>query len=219
MQYYVLSWKSLNFIVTPEELRAILMGFHHVVMATGVRKGYVESDPNDFFLTYDALYQKLRSGEKLVWARDYDIASFSVGVTAHLENCAYTPGARLSIPNFAEPCPYIDTFCFLPWKGKLSTSFSVTQSPENVCGLCLGFPSKVEYEVATEKHSAGVVSHTDLSDFEVYETLVSRIKAITRPLKLEFNGKVHRTLVRISDNAKSDFDKFYFTAANNITVI
>ena len=60
MQYYDLSIKKLHFIVTPQELRSIMRGFHHVVVNTGVRKGYIESNPNDFFLTYDALYEKLK---------------------------------------------------------------------------------------------------------------------------------------------------------------
>ena len=219
MQYYELSSKKLHFIVTPDELRSILKDFHHVVMNTGVRKNYTESNPNDFLFTYDALYEKLKNGVKLVWKTDYDIAHFSTGITAHLENCIYQPSTRLSVPNFAEPCPYIETFCFLPWKDQLSTSFSVTQAPENVCGLCLCFPTKIAYENDTEKHSAGIVEWTCLDDFETYQTLVERITSITKPLKLDWGGKVRRTSVRISEEAKKDFVKFYFITSNNITVI
>ena len=219
MQYYDLSKKKLHFIVTPDELRAILKGFHHIVVNTGVRKNYIESNPNDFFFTYDALYDKLKSSIKLVWKTDYDIADFSTGITSHLENCIYQPSTRLSVPDFAEPCPFIDTFCILPWKDQLSTSFSVTQFPENVCGLCLCFPTKIEYEKDTTKHSAGIVECTCLDDFETYETLVERIKSITKPLKLDFNGKIRRTSVRISDKAKKDLVNFYFIDSNNITVV
>ena len=63
MQYYELSSKKLHFVVTPDELRSILKDFHHVVMNTGVRKNYKESNPNDFLFTYDALYAKLSAGE------------------------------------------------------------------------------------------------------------------------------------------------------------
>ena len=219
MQYYELSNKKLHFIVTPDELRSILKDFHHVVMNTGVRKNYTESNPNDFLFTYDALYAKLKNGEKLIWKTDYDIVDFSTGITAHLENCIYRPSTRLSVPDFTEPCPYIETFCFLPWKDQLSTSFSVTQFPENVCGLCLYFPMKIEYKNDTEKHSAGMLECTCLDDFKTYETLVERIKSITKPLKLDWDGKVRRTSVRISDEAKKDFSKFYFVTSNNITVI
>ena len=219
MQYYELTKKKLHFIVTPDELRKILQGFHHVVVSKGVLKNYVESNPNDFLCTFDALYAKLKNGEKLVWKTDYDIAHFSTGITDHLENCIYQPSTRLSVPNFAEPCPFIDTFCFLPWKDQLSTSFSVTQYPENVCGLCLTFPAKIEYENDTEKHSACIIECACLDDFATYETLVERIKSITNPLKLDFNGKVRRTSVRISDEAKKDFCNFYFATSNDVTIL
>ena len=219
MQYYELSHKKLHFIITPDELRTVLMGFHHVVVNTGVRKNYTESNPEDFLFTYDALYEKLKNGIKLIWKTDYDIVRFSTGISAHLENCIYQPSSGSGIPDFAEPCPVIDTFGFLPWKDQLSTSFSVTQIPENVCGLCLCFPTKVEYENDTEKHSAGMAECTDLDDFATYQTLLERIQSMTKPLKLNFNGKVRRTAVRISDEAKKDFCNFYFIISNKIKII
>ena len=219
MQYYDLSNKKLHFIVTPDELRTILKGFHHVVVSAGVRRNYIESNPNDFFFTYDALYDKLKNGAKLIWKTDYDIALFSTGITAHLENCIYQPTSRLSVPDFTEPCPYIDTFCIHPWKDQLCTSFCVTQFPESVCGLCLYFPTKIEYENDTVKHLAGIVEWECLDDFKTYEILVERIKSITQPLKLDFNGKVRRTSIRISENAKKDFVNFYFIESNSITVL
>lgn len=219
MQYNELSNKKLHFIVTPDELRSILKGFHHVVVDTGVRKNYIESDPNNFLFTYDALYEKLKNNIKLVWKTDYDIAHFSTGITAHLENCIYQPSTKLSVPNFAEPCPFIDTFCFFPWKDRLSTSFSVTQTPENVCGLCLCFPTKIEYENDTQKHPAGIDDCSELADYETYEILVERIKSITKPLKLDWDGKVRRTSVRISNEAKKDFGNFYFSTSNGITIL
>jgi len=219
MQYNELSNKKFHFIVTPNELREILQGFHHVVVNTGVRKNYIESNPNNFLFTYDALYEKLKKGVKLIWKTDYELADFSTGITAHLKNCIYQPSTKLSVPNFEEPCPFIETFCFLPWKDQLSTSFSVTQFPENICGLCLYFPTKIEYENDTKKHSAGIVECSSLDDFETYETLVERIKSITQLLKLDFNGKVRRTSVRISDEAKKDFCNFYFVTSNDVTIL
>jgi hypothetical protein len=208
MQYFELAVKKLCFIVTPDELRAILNDFHHVVVNTSVPENYVESDPEEFFSDYEKLYQKLKNGEKLT------NSFFAVGITAHPENCVYKSTSKLSVPDFAQPCPIIDTFCFLPYRGTLSTSFSVLQYPENTCGLCLSFPMKVEYSA-----SGCIVTQDALDDFETFQVLVSRIKDITKPLKLNFDGKPHRTAVRISDGAKMDFGKFYFAASNGIEVI
>jgi hypothetical protein len=83
----------------------------------------------------------------------------------------------------------------------------------------LTFPAKIEYENNTEKHSAGIIECACLDDFATYESLVERIKSITKPLKMEFDNKVRRTTVRISDEAKKDFCNFYFVTSNNITVL
>ena len=69
-----------------------------------------------------------------------------------------------------------------------------------------------------------MVDCTSLDDFETNKTSVEKMKSITKPLKLDFmkldfNGKVCRTSVRISDVAKKDFVNFYFIASNSITVI
>ena len=133
MQYYRLTTKKHHFLVTPDELRQLLDGFHHVIISRGVEPGYTESDPNVFFSTYDTLYQKLKNGEKLIRKNDYQIAEFSTGITRHLENCVYLPRGRFWIPDFSEPCPRLGTFCFLPWKDQLSTAFTVSQFPENIC--------------------------------------------------------------------------------------
>lgn len=219
MQYYALTHKKHHFIVTPDELRQLLKDYHHVIVNTGVRKNYIESDPEVFFSTYDALYAKLKAGEKLVWENDYSLAEFTMGFTGHLENCLYEPSKRLSSPDFLEPCPWISTFCFAFWKDQLSTAFAVHQFPESVCGLCLYFSGKVDYFKGNAKHEKGIVYSTDFDDLETYEQLVSDIRKITKPLKLEMNGRIRRTSVRISDKAKKDIQKFYFMTSNGISVL
>ena len=202
MQYYALTHKKHHFIVTPDELRGLLCDYHHVIVNTGVPRNYIESNPNDILSTYEALYAKLKNGEKLIWKKDYSIAMFSMGFTNHLENCLYAPSNRLSSPNFLEPCPWISTFCFAFWKDQLSTSFGVEQFPENVCGLCLYFPTKVDYFEGNTKHGKGIVHRADFDDLETYEKLVTEIKRMTKPLKVQVHGSTRRTSVRISPEAK-----------------
>ena len=219
MQYYALTHTKHHFIVTPNELRLLLRDCHHVIIKTGDSKNYIESDPNDFYSNYDALYSKLKNGEKLVWKNDYHIADFTIGVTRHLENCLYEPTNRRSIPNFLEPCPWLSTFCFTFWKDQLSTAFDTYQFSENVCGLYLCYPTKIEYKEENVKHTAGIAYSADFDDFQTYEMLLSEIKKITKPLKLEVNGKVRRTTVRISDEVKKDIGNFYFFASNGIRIL
>lgn len=219
MQFRELSRKRSCFIVTPNELRTVFEGFHLVEMSTGVEDDYVESDPEVFFSAYDSLYKKLKNGDKLVWKNDYDIAYFSTGITDHLENCIYKPTIGLKVPNFNEPCPLVDTFCFFLCNDQLTTSVCVFQFPENVCGLSLYFPLKVEYELDSEKHLRGIVECVDLDDYITYETLNKRIRSITSPLKLDVGGRVRRTSVRVSDSAKKDLASFHFFTSNGISIL
>ena len=196
----------------------LLNDYHFVIDNTGVPQGYTESDPTDYLSKYEALYQKLKNGEKLIWEKDYEVAGAATGITRHLENCTYKPTSRLCVPDFLEPCLHIETFCFLPWKDKLSTAFYVGQFPENICGLQVLFPSKVDYLTGNEKHAQGIVEGIELEDNATYQELVAVIKSRTKPLRLEMNGKIYKTAARVSAEAKKDLQNFYFIVTNQIRI-
>ncbi len=218
--YFVRSTKKFQFLVSPDELRIVLKDVHFVVANTGVAKGYTESDPSIFFKKYEELYNRLASGDKLLWEKDYAIVAFSTGITRYLENIQYTPSTRLSIPNFLEPCVYIEPFGFYMMdNGQLSTAFHIQQIAENIIGLCLSFPSKVEYEVSTDKRQVGIVTCDELDDNKTYQEIVEHIKANTRPLNLMIQNKKYRPAVRVSEQAKRDLDNFYFCKSNGVKLM
>jgi hypothetical protein len=209
MMYWQEKRKKQHLIVTPDELRQLLADFHHVTIGTGVPKDYTESAPEDLFARYEALYGLLRNGEKLTMKQHHPLLFEATGITGHLENCAYKPMHQRAVPDFAEPCPWVEPFCLFRYKDQLCTSFSVTQFPEYMCGVGVYFPMKVIYPEDTLKHPAGILDGTALDDFTTYETVCARIKAQTRPLMVRMNGQKRRTAVRISNAAKEDFRKFY----------
>ena len=103
--------------------------------------------------------------------------------------------------------------------GQLSTAFHIHQIAENTIGLCLSFPSKVEYEVPTEKHQVGIVTCDELDDNKTYEEIVERVKAMTKPLNLTMQNKKYRPAVRVSEQAKRDLTNFHFCKSNGAEVI
>lgn len=218
-KYNILSWKKLHFLVTPSELNSILNCHHFVVDNTGVADDYTESNPCEFITKYDALYQKLRNGNRLNWKTDYGIAGLSTGITGHIANCKYQKTAQLNIPDFSEPCIHIDTFCLHILKNQFSTSFWVGQYPENICGLCISFPSKVEFYSPDKMQSGRIVIGDELADYVTYNTIISNIKSITKPLVMEWNNQTKRTTVRISATAKKDIEHFHFVSFNNIQIL
>lgn len=68
--YFVRSTKKFQFLIAHEELRNVLNDVHFVIANTGVTKDYTESDPSVFLNKYEALYNRLASGDKLIWEND-----------------------------------------------------------------------------------------------------------------------------------------------------
>lgn len=206
--YDVLAWEKFRFLVTPRELRNVLDGVHHVVVNTGVKKGYTESPPEEFYKAYEDLYDKLKKGDKLVWKNDYKSVSIQTGLTGYLDNCRYNPSTKLSVPDFLEPCAILEPFCFFMYRQQLSASFYIGQFPENTVGLCLMFPKKTEF-------SRGIVPSEELADHKTYRMIIDRVRSVTKPLKLLLGDKIYRPAVRISEQAKADLQSFYFIRENN----
>ena len=217
---HIRSTKKFQFLITPDELRSVLNDVHFVVANTGVTKDYTESDPSVFLCKYETLYNKLASGDKLKWENDYDIIGFSTGITRYHDNIHYAPSTRLRIPNFLEPCAYIEPFGFYMMEnGQLSTAFHIQQIAENTIGLCLSFPSKVEYEVSTDKHQVGIVTCDKLDDNKTYQEIVKRVKGLTKPLNMTIQNKKYRPAVRVSRQAKRDLGNFYFCKSKGVELL
>ena len=212
-RYTVTAWKKEYFLVTPDELAPILDGFHHVVTNTGVKRDYTESDPAAFLDGYRALYDRLAAGDKLLWARDYEIAGLHTGLTDHMENVIYTPTFRLSVPDFAEPCVGLGTFAVRAWKGSpLTKNWEVSLIPENILGLEAHFPSKALFDDGKIKMSEA------LADVTVWDTLLARVKHITKPLKVTDGDKIVNTRIRVSPAARADLPRFFFIRESGLTI-
>ena len=197
IEYGVLSRKKYHFIITPVELASILNELHFVIDYTGVPDDYVESNPREFIAKYDAFYQKLKNGNRLNWKVDYSIAGFETGITRHIENCKYQKSTKLSIPVFLEPCIHIDAFSFYIFKNQFSTSFWIGQTTENICGLCISFPSKIEL-YSNDTQTGQIVRDVDLADNDTYNELITKIKSITKPLVMEWNNKKNVRLLELA---------------------
>lgn len=209
------SFEKYLFLITPEELCRVLAGLHHVVSCTGVDLDYTESDPDVFLQKYAELYRRLSAGDRLIWEQDYPLVGAQTGLTAHLENCTYTPHTLRRIPDFLEPCVNLEPFCFeLMPSGQLSTSFYCGHFPEKVCGLMLYFPRKIEYIKPTERHEEGFANREEMADFATFQRLKEQIGAITKPLRLKIFEKTYRTAVRVSPKAKTDLQNFWFVKRN-----
>lgn len=65
MKYYPKGWHTYKFLVTPQELKDILRGFHIVIYNRRVPADYIESNFANFVRDYESFYRLLTSGEKI----------------------------------------------------------------------------------------------------------------------------------------------------------
>ena len=217
MKYYLKGWNTFSFIITPKELRQALQGFCHVISTTRVPADYRESNPDDFFNKYEGLYEKLRTGYKFEWERDWAMLNVSSDFSNDLSKCDYGEVFKTSSNEgffktamFKEPCAHIGVLVlYKNDDGTILTNCGYTQFPEFVVGLQMIYPRKILF------YSAPLVIECEklcdeMGHFDVYKIIQDRVKKITKPLVLNIREKAHRPNVRISADAKLDFQNFYF---------
>ena len=86
MKYYPKGWHTYKFLVTPQELKDILRGFHIVIYNRRVPADYIESNFANFVRDYESFYRLLTSGEKI---EHIVIDNLLTGFSNNLSKCAY----------------------------------------------------------------------------------------------------------------------------------
>jgi hypothetical protein len=218
MKWFVQQWNSLKFIITPSELEEVLSGFHHIISNARVPYNYIDSDQKEFFGKYKAFYEKLSSSYKF-GKIDEHIMDLYIGITNDLSRHQY--GEKFldtkeqkwyKTTKFEEACVNISPFAFrLDSKGRMSTQYFWGGVPYFTVGLDISFPKKIYYCVDPKTNIIDrFTDSSEFSDFTTYQTIISRIKSISKNLTFELGGKVYKTSVKISGGAKEDFKNFYF---------
>ena len=219
MKYYPKGWNTYKFLVTPQELRDILRGFHIVEYCRRVPADYIESDITDFVGYYEEFYRLLTSGERIA---HIVIDNLLKGFSNNLCNCAYNAPFQDSndklwykTANFTEPCVGFNIFAFyLDKERKLQTKFSYINSPENIMGVQLEYPKKI-YSIEENRE----ILCNELENYnDVYQVAVERIKQLCRNLTITIDENVHRTKIKISPIALKDIRDSHFIKENNCIV-
>ena len=224
MKYYPIGgWNTCKFIVTPQELKEILEGFHLVEFCRRVAANYIETEIDNFISDYEDFYDLLISGQKFNLREDDVTTKLLVGITNDLSKCAYSASFQdkkdkswYRTPDFFEPCVGINIFTLcLDGKQKLHSNFSYMQFPENIMGLQLNFPKKIylQQDVECEKKCTELDTYND-----VYQVVIEKIKHLCGNLILMIGENVHRTNIKVSTSALKDIKGAYFIKENNCLI-
>lgn len=201
MKYFPQGWNFFRFLITPDEMEQLLCGLHHVVFTKRVTADYVESPPEEYLIKYRNLYEKLGTGYRFQWKKDYPYFDLSIGLSDDLDKCAYGE-------------PFEDE--------KLYSRVSYTQFPELTVGIELQYPKKICYfsENPIESGYSRIVPCGETETYELYQKLVKNVKTFTKTLNFQTEqGKSYRSGVWVSPQAKEDFKKFYFAAHYGISFL
>ena len=223
--YFPKGWNIFNFIITPDELREVFGGFHHVIYNRRVADSYTESDPSDFFESYKMLYEKLSTGYRFIRKDDRQyFEGIHIGLSDDLSKCAYgepyekdTEWYKSS--NFLEPCVGVSPLAFFLSKEEKTLSIKglYTSYPEYTVGLSIMYPKKVIFYKQNNEVER-TVDCIDIDTYKVYQEIMRRIKAISKSLRFTSECKEFKPSVKISNYALNDFSNFYFYKENNCAV-
>ena len=219
MKYYPKGWHTYKFLVTSQELKDILRGFHIVIYNRRVPADYIESNFANFVRDYESFYRLLTSGEKI---EHIVIDNLLTGFSNNLSKCAYkapfqdsNDGLWYKTEDFIEPCVGFNLFAFyLDEEHKLQTKFSYINFPENIMGVQLEYPKKI-YSIEENRE----ILCNELENYnDVYQVVVERIKQLCRNLTITIGENVYRTKVKISPTALKDIEGSHFIKVNNCII-
>ena len=229
MDGYIKGWNLFNFLISPQELESIIKKFHHVEYTIRVSENYVETDPQEYIQKYKKFYEKLTSNYKFVWNKDYKLFDLNIGLSNDLSKCTYgkkfldeNDQKYYKISDFKEPSVGLSIFIlFLNKDKKLFSNYSYTQFPENAIGLQMQFPKDFYYY---EKENNEVIIKEEINcnnmeTFnEVYKTIVSEIKNISKNLIFTIGEKEYKTSIKVSKNITNEIKNIYFMSENNCII-
>ena len=212
MEYDVKGWYTFRFILTPEELTGVLEPFHLVVDNAHVPADYRETPKAEFLGSCRQLYAKLARGERLTRQEDWPLFRHT-GLTTDLSRCPYgrehvCEGKHFLLSVFPTPCVHLAPFTLMvsPEGRAVSLRGSYLQFPQNVVGYEATYPRQISPLNGGFRSTEGLPGHRD------FLLLKERVGAISHGLRFDLLGHTYRPAVRISDDARADFPRFYAVA-------
>ena len=212
LERFMRGWNTSMAILTPSEVGVVLSDLHHVIFQSRVSADYVESDPRDFFDSYEKFYEKLACGYKFDWRSDWRYFNWHIGITNDTSKCEYGPPFQdknddqmYKINTFSEPCVGIGPFAlYIPDDKKLYKNYSYTQFPQFTVGIKVAYPRLF----VRDENEQMVEVFTET--YKVYQMICERIKKISKGLVFVSNGKKYNANVKIGNDVRNDLKKFYF---------
>lgn len=220
-----MGWQSCPFLIAPRELKTAFEPFKLITHNTCVPIDYTDTPVEEFLKKYSALYERLISGEVLngkdkLLLRQIAITSNLADVKFGMEHELDGKMVKAVIYNKSiSPMPYLSPFTFMTYmendKAYVSTRASYLAYTEFIFGYEIKFLKFSQSDVDYYGHT----SEKEFKTYPDYELFRKNIIKITKPLRLNLNGKVRKTSIRISDEAKIYLPNLYCIKSKGIEIL
>ena len=220
-----MKFRSVAFVITPDELRNALQPFTLFINNAHVPLDYKYTPQTEFIENYTVLYDKLCRGVKIDNHKDYSILK-NYAVTTEIRSVRYGDKHIYSGDEYIRyigtdrgEAPYFSPFTFGVYiendKLNVSTRGSWALDYTDIMGFQLVFPELSdkearEYDIASEKEWD---SYNDYLLFRDY------IFKHTSAFSFSLNEQKKKTAIRISDEVRSVLPGFDCIRKNKLIVL
>lgn len=198
-------WNLFYFILTPDEFEQLFDGLTYSIINTSERvdKDYKETAKQEFFEAYRAFFDNILIGQQLLnrqqrWNIEKPIHE---SIIANIDKINFTD----IVDEKGNPIPYkrterlepvinIDPF-YLFWSAEREKLSVIYSNEPGIIGLRLSYPKYVSLD------NSNYIETLTYETVSIYETLVKRIKKISRKAKVQTPIKLFKPNFWVSTKA------------------
>ncbi len=213
-------WSKLKFIISPDEFKSIFnqLAYSFIITDRRVKSNYRESDKKDIFNAYSVFYKEIMTEKKRLDIRKHTDRILSISIIDDINKIAFntvSTSTEYKLAMAKEPVINVTPFyLLLKDNNKLSTAYFHL---EGTIGLEIHYPLTATWW--DDEKKAITVDTSQYKGYQLFNTLVKRIKKITHLAKIDNNGILNKPNCRISDAAKEEINNNEYLKANNLIFI
>jgi hypothetical protein len=218
-------WNLFYFILTSDEFKELFDGLSYSFIETGsrVEMNYRETSKKDVFQAYEEFFERILIGEdnlsrEQLWKIERPVRT---SVTDDVNKISFV-GIKdekgnpipFKLVDPQEPVINIDPF-YLFWSAEREKLSVVYMNEPGIIGLRLSFPKYITWY---NQDSSDTRDTTSYESALLFETLVKRIKSVSKKAKVEWSGKLFKPNFWVSPKVLEFINRNKYLQANGLVI-
>ena len=218
--YFANTWhKSFNFVITPEEFKAVFSrdDYEFVISNMLVDMDYISTEKQEIFNAYQQYYEKIllreeKYNHKILWTIEGEMRQSMIDQTKKLIFLEVEDNKKDAVKykqvRTKEPFMKIAPFYLLYIKEKNLLS-TIYHAPENTFGLKLTYPKTISLADKNNK-LRGNYDTEKYPMYAIFKDIIKQIKKISHKAKMMKGEQLLKPDFWISDKAKEQVGRNYY---------